>query len=74
MTLRVQFEIDEKLMERAKVYIGDDKYRHYWAMQAFEERINRMEGRDKKARAERMAEDIKYLQELLDSGGLKLPH
>jgi hypothetical protein len=71
--VRIQFELSEDDYNRAKPYIGDEKYRHYWAMQAFDERVNRMEGRDKKAQTERILSDVKYLQELIDSGKIKLP-
>lgn len=71
--VRIQFELSEADYERAKPYIGDEKYRHYWAMQAFDERVNRMEGRDKKAQTERILSDVKYLQGLIDSGQVKLP-
>ncbi len=70
--VRIQFELSEADYERAKPYIGDEKYRHYWAMQAFEERINRLEGRDKKAQTERILADAAYLQTLIDSGQVKL--
>jgi hypothetical protein len=71
--VRIQFELSEAEYERAKPYIGEAKYRHYWAMQAFDERVNRMEGRDKKAQTERVFSDVKYLQELIDSGKIIIP-
>lgn len=71
--VRIQFELSEAEYERAKPYIGEDKYRHYWAMQAFDERVNRMEGRDRKAQTERLVSDAKYIQRLIDSGQIKLP-
>lgn len=71
--VRIQFELSEAEYERAKPYIGEDKYRHYWAMQAFDERVNRMEGRDRKAQTERLVSDAKYIQRLIDSGKIIIP-
>lgn len=71
--VRIQFELSEAEYERAKPYIGEEKYRHYWAMQAFDERVNRMEGRDKKAQTERLIADAKHIQKLIDTGQIKFP-
>jgi len=70
--IRIQFEITQEELERAKPFIDDEKYRHYWAKQAFTERVNRMEGYDKKARLERIKSDAKYVQEMIDEGFLKI--
>jgi hypothetical protein len=69
---RIQFDVDEELFLRAKRYFRDNKNRHFFGLQAFEERINRLEGRDKRLQEERVLSDIEYLQCLIDNGKLQI--
>jgi len=69
---RIQFDVDEELFLRAKRYFRDNKNRHFFGLQAFEERINRLEGRDKRLQEERVLSDIEYLQSLIDNGKLQI--
>ena len=69
---RIQFDVPEDLFKRALRYIRNPKYRHYFGYQAFEEQVNRREGRDKKLQTDRIMADAKYLQELIDSGEIKI--
>lgn len=67
-THRIQFDIPDDLYQRAKRFFKDDRFRHYFGTVSFEERVNRLEGRDKKLQAERIKADAAYIQELIDSG------
>jgi hypothetical protein len=69
---RIQFDVDEELFLRAKRYFRDNKNRHFFGLQAFEERINRLEGRDKRLQEERIQSDVEYMQSLIDSGKLQI--
>jgi hypothetical protein len=71
-TVRIQFELSEDEYEAAKPFILDEKYRHYWARQAFNERVNRSIGYDKKARVERLKNDAAYIQEMINAGLVKI--
>lgn len=73
--VRVQFDIDSTLLNRALPYIKHEKARHVFGFVAFEEWVNRKEGHDKRAiaaRVESFKRDLKPLiaeivQEVLDS-------
>ena len=69
---RIQFDVDEELYLRAKRYFRDDKNRHFFGSQAFEERVNRLEGRDKRLQEERVLSDVAYMQCLIDNGKLQI--
>ena len=70
--MRVQFELDAALWDRASRYISDPKMRHMVAHDAFEEWVTRREGRDKKFQKERLASDAELMrpviQQLIDDG------
>lgn len=70
--VQIQFKIPRSEYDSAKKYIGDDQERHWFGRNAFREKINRMEGRDKDSIRERMAADGAYLQKLIDGGFLKV--
>ena len=72
-TVRIQFDVDRELFERALRYIKQERYRHYFGSQAFEERVNRLEGRDKKLQTDQRIADTKRLQELFEAGEIKIP-
>jgi hypothetical protein len=74
--ITIVFKLSCEEYEKAATYIGDGKYRHYWARNAFMEKVSRMEANDKKAREQRMITDAAYINELirrglLDIGGRK---
>jgi len=73
--ITIVFKVSEAEYRRAAAYIGDDeKYRHYWARNAFFEKVARMEANDKKARDQRMITDAGYINDLIRRGlitGLK---
>lgn len=62
------FKLSPEEYERAQPYIGDYKTRHYWARNAFFEKVARMEANDKKAREQRMITDAAYINELIKKG------
>ena len=64
--MRIQFELDEDLWNRAKRYISDPRMRHMVAHDAFEEWVTRREGRDKKLQKERLSADIKMMREVVE--------
>jgi hypothetical protein len=66
--ITVVFKLDPEEYERAVPYIGGYKYRHYWAKNAFVEKVSRMEANDKKSRERRMKTDADYIKELIKKG------
>jgi hypothetical protein len=66
--ITVVFKLDMDEYERAAPYIGEYKYRHYWAKNAFLEKVSRMAANDKKAREQRMITDAAYINELIKQG------
>jgi len=61
----IVFKISQEEYKRAEPYVGDEKHRHYWARNAFFEKVSRMEANDKKAREQRMITDATYINELI---------
>lgn len=72
MSVRIQFDITDEEYALSAKYIGGVQFRHFFGRNAFLEKVNRMEGRDKDAVRERMAADGKYLQALMDGGFIKI--
>ena len=72
MPKRIQFDISDELWARAMRYMKKEKTRHEYGHVAFEEWINRREGRDKKLRAEKLLQDRDILrpiiQGMIDNG------
>jgi hypothetical protein len=66
ITIVFKLSLDE--YEKAKLYIGEYKTRHYWAKNAFMEKVARMEANDKKAREQRMITDAAYINDLIKRG------
>jgi hypothetical protein len=66
--ITIVFKLSLEEYERAGPYIGDYKTRHYWARNAFLEKVARMEANDKKAREQRMITDAAYINELIKRG------
>ncbi|MDR1837580.1 MAG: hypothetical protein LBQ89_07980 [Treponema sp.] len=66
--ITIVFKLDSEEYKRAELYIGGYKNRHYWAKNAFMEKVARMEANDKKAREQRMITDANYINELIDKG------
>lgn len=64
--MRVQFELDADLWDRASRYISDPKMRHMVARDAFEEWVTRREGRDKKFQKERLASDVEMMKTVIE--------
>jgi len=55
--MRIQFELSDELWERAARYIPNASARHVFGQIAFEEWVNRREGRDRKLNSERIQSD-----------------
>ena len=72
MATRIQFDISAEDLERLERYIQNPKYRHGFAHKALMEWINRQEGRDKRNIEQNMARQAKHIQELIDSGMVKI--
>jgi hypothetical protein len=66
--ITVVFKLSPEEYERAGPYIGEYKHRHYWAKNAFLEKVSRMEANDKKALEQRMTSDAAYINELIKKG------
>ena len=66
--ITVVFKLSLEEYGRAETYIGNYKSRHYWAKNAFMEKLARMEANDKKAREQRMITDAAYINELIKKG------
>ena len=72
-TVKINFEISAELWKRAEKYILKHRMRHEYARIAFEEYINRRDGRNKKLQAEKLKKDSIYIQHMIDSGLVKIP-
>ena len=70
--ITIVFKVSQAEYEKAASYIGDEKYRHYWARNAFFEKVARMEANDKKGREQRMITDAAYINELIKKGLVNL--
>ena len=68
----IQIRVNLDLYNRAKRYFKRDSNKHYFTEDAFEKRVNFLEGRDKKLKLENLKKDSAYIQELLDSGEIKI--
>ncbi|GHV89878.1 hypothetical protein AGMMS50268_03810 [Spirochaetia bacterium] len=66
--ITIVFKVSEAEYARAVPYIGEEKHRHYWARNAFFEKVSRMEANDKKARDQKMLTDAGYINELIKKG------
>ena len=66
--ITIVFKLSVEEYNRAEPYIKGDKYRHFWAKNAFMEKVARMETNDKKAREQRMITDAAYINELIRKG------
>jgi hypothetical protein len=66
--ITIVFKLSLEEYGRALPYIGDYKYRHYWAKNAFMEKAVRMEANDKKAREQRIISDAAYINEMIKKG------
>jgi len=63
--VRIQFDVPEELYDRAKRYIPKDSARHVFGHIAFEEWVNRREGRDRRTITENRRKDKEYIRELV---------
>ena len=63
--VRIQFDIPEDLWIRMRRYVLRYQDRNSWAHEAVKERIKRMESRDERARAERVAQDEALLRKVV---------
>jgi hypothetical protein len=70
--ITIVFKVSSAEYEKAAPFIGGEKYRHYWARNAFFEKVARMEANDKKAREQRMITDAGYINELFRKGLIDL--
>jgi hypothetical protein len=70
--ITIVFKVSLEEYKKAESYIGDEKHRHYWARNAFFEKVSRMEANDKKAREQRMITDAAYINELIRKGLVKV--
>ena len=70
--ITIVFKLSLPEYEKAAPYIGNEKYRHHWARNAFMEKVSRMEANDKKAREQRMITDAAYINELIKKGLIKI--
>jgi hypothetical protein len=66
--ITIVFKLSQEEFKRAIPFIENEKYRHYWARNAFFEKVSRMEANDKKAREQRMISDAGYINELIKKG------
>ena len=66
VTMRIQFDLDDRLIARLERYVGDMKMRHFVAHQALEEWINRKEGRDKKLQMEQFTSNMELLRPFIE--------
>jgi hypothetical protein len=71
--ITIVFKVSEADYKKAAPYIGDEKFRHYWAKNAFLEKVSRMEANDKKAREQRMTTDAAYINELIRQKKIHIP-
>jgi hypothetical protein len=70
--ITIVFRLSLEEYKKAAPYIGEEKYRHYWAKNAFIEKAVRMEANDKKAREQRMITDATYINELIKKGMINI--
>ena len=63
--MRIQFDLDDRLIARLERYVGNMKMRHFIAHQALEEWINRKEGRDKKLQMEQLISNKELLRPIV---------
>jgi hypothetical protein len=70
--ITIVFKVSQEEYLKAAPYIGDERYRHYWARNAFFEKVARMDANDKKAREQRMITDAAYINELIRRGLLDI--
>jgi hypothetical protein len=70
--ITVVFKITVDDWKRAEVYIQSYKNRHYWAKNAFLEKVARLEGMDRKAREQRVMTDAAYINDLIKRGLISL--
>jgi hypothetical protein len=66
--ITIVFKLSSEEYKKSAPYIGGEKYRHYWAKNAFMEKAVRMEANDKKAREQRMITDAAYINDLIRKG------
>lgn len=64
MSVRIQFDVSDELWKRAERYILSQKARSVFGHIAFEEWVNRREGRDKKLQTERRLADAEALRDV----------
>jgi hypothetical protein len=69
---RIQFDITDEELRRFEKYIPNPKYRHGFAHKALMEWINRQEGRDKRIKEQNRKARAAEVQELIDSGEVKI--
>ena len=70
--IKIHFEISRELWKRASHYIKKYRMRHEYGLIAFEEYINRRDGRNKKLQAEKLIKDAAYIQKMIDEGLIKI--
>jgi len=70
--ITIVFKVSPEEYKMAEPFIGSEKHRHYWARNAFFEKVARMEANDKKAREQRMITDATYINELIQKGLIKI--
>lgn len=66
--ITIVFKVSPEEYKKAEPFIGEEKHRHYWARNAFFEKVSRMEANDKKAREQRMITDAAYINEMIRNG------
>ena len=63
--IRIQFDLPIDIWKRAKRYIKKDSARHVFGFIAFEEWLNRREGRDKKLKTEELLANMELLRPII---------
>jgi hypothetical protein len=71
--ITIVFKVSPEEYERAALFIGDPKYRHYFGRNAFMEKVSRMEANDKNARFQRMKTDADYINQMIGAGLIHMP-
>lgn len=61
----IQFRCPIDIFERSLPYIKDEKNRSAFGLIAYEEYVARREGRDERAKSERLMKDKKLLKEII---------
>lgn len=72
----VKFRLTKDEYSRSKKYVpidGSSMPVSYWAHIAYREWLTRKESRDKRAKEELLVKDVNRIQEILDSGKIKIP-